>query len=296
MDNAATPIDCVILDPNNSFFKKTNKDRAKSYVILCSNQQNCDLFKKSQCSYKPIFGAARCLYGQFRCQEGPTKKARGCREWVAKVRETHKDCLNKLSSPPDKYAYVGEYIYFPYSFATMNESIPFLAHGGFMRTDNCFLPKDHWNVATICNIIDFRPYALMGGEITDYQKTHIPLFLLHLAERDPQLYEAVLAAKPEYKTRYNLEVKNYIGRTAFLKTLNHPLTIVMNDKEYQGKYQVKWLWDGNKLTTDSRSAYNNTWGEFKEFSKLGIELVPTDQTKIKVQDNSWVNKNTIFED
>lgn len=288
------PISYGIFDPREPsiFFKNKATDHAKLNIILCGNSTNCDLFKSNSCVCNKILGG-RCPYGYKTGETGPTKRSKTIGEWVRNKREQYKDVTGKLSYPKDKLCFVGDYVFLPYAHADSNENAPFLAKGGFLLTGSDFIRKSDWNIKTIKSIVDFRPYALMGGEITEYQKKSVPLFLTHLEEVDPTMFKNLIDVYPEYLTKYNLVNKDYIGRTALLKTTN---VFNFETEGYQGKYKLIWEWDGKFLKTRSPHAYNESWGAIKQYDIIETTITPNDKTEIKITNNLQVNDKTVFID
>ena len=289
------PIHFHIYDPRERqlFFKSKANDHAKAYIIKCGNSENCDLFKKGQCAWKPTFGFTRCPHGTYQELQGPTKRARSIGEWVRKLREEYKG-VPYIKEPVDKIAVVGDYIYAPYSHANMNEKVPYLSKGGAFMSGSDLIKKEDWTLETIQKIIDFVPYALFGGAITDYQQKIVPKFLLHLEEVMPGMYSELIKVRPEYLVRYNLINKNHVGRKALLKTIS-PCTFTSKGSR-EGNYRVTWVWDGKVLTTNSEHAYNSTWGDVDNADGIALTLTPSDRTIFVITDNAQVNPQTVFVD
>lgn len=292
-------IHATIFNPVNAIFKSSKNDKANCSTILCNNSENCGLFKENKCSFIPILGWQACPYGEFSKEVGPTKRANSFKSWIKDREEKYQKVLDRLDYPINKYAHVGDYVYFPYSQATLNKDVKFLAHGGFFLKDNCFIHKNDWNINTIKSIVSFHPYAMCGGEILSYQQKEMPLFLCHLEETDNDLYQILIKECPHLIEKFKLNNKNHIGRKALLKTLKFPMsweTDGYKNKDGSFSYKVKWLWDGKLLTTQSESAYNETWGGVKQLKNIKLIIEPDENCDILVKDNNWVTKETKFID
>ena len=290
-------ISLCIFDPKNSIFKQKASKKARTEVIFCSNSENCDLYKAGSCLYGGIF-THHCEYGRREIEHGYTKKARAYSKWISDRKEKYDPDgkVGRLSSPINKLAVIGDYIYLPYAQMNMNEAVPFDVHSNIFISGTKLISKSDFNVNTIKSIVEFRPMALMSGphgrEILSYQKEEVPLFLAHLNELFPELYEELFETYPELKEKYKPKRISYIGRKAYLLTLSSGFSFSTNHK----KYPVKWYWDGTMLTSKSEHAYDKTWGGIKEFDEVSIELKPNKDTVIEVQDNSWVLPTTKFKD
>lgn len=287
--NNHKPIHASIWSPlDKSLFKHSSKDPATCTVYYCEKAENCELLKKEQCIHASFLGP-RCPHGYVSNETGPTKYSRSCSDWVKKKREDFKDVIGKVrNSPSRKMVEVGDWIYLPYSHLDMNKKLPIISHSHLFISGSPFIKKSDFTLEVIKQIIDFRPYALMGGQITNYQKVEIPKFLLHLSEIYPSLYKQVLAANPEYVERYTLTVKNYVGRKALLKTTN-PFNIEIGKHKFQwnGETLVSILFDPQWIDVVDE---NNC----KAINKIDVRIVPSDKATIKVISNEQVNPNTVF--
>ena len=270
-----------VYDPNGlTLFKAKANDRAQSQRVYCT-AESCELLDAGCCTMSGAFGT-KCPYGRKAVETGPTKRAKSCRKWCDDRRTGDVPCLK---SPPVKMAFIGVYVYLPYAHMTMCEKVPFAAHSHFLLSGNCFLPREWWTVEVVETLIDFRPIAMMGGEIKQYQAEVIPKFVQHLRECDSAMFANLTERRPELNSE-----PNYVGRNALLSTLRHPIEWT-TDKSYP----VTWKWDGQFLTTDSQNAYHSTWGGLKA-RNVSVRCEPEPDATIVVQNNDWVAPATRFVD
>lgn len=282
-----------VFDPSNALFKSSRTKPAEVQTISCKNSENCQLFKKGECTWKHHFSGYTCPYGRYNVETGYTTRAKGFYTWISD-KEKQYEGVGTLKASTKKLAIVGDYIYFPYAHANMNEAVPFIAKGGFMLSGSDFIPKENWTLENILKIVNFRPRSLFGEYISTYWTEEMPLFLAHLDEVMPEMYKALLDYAPGLIETYKLnKPKNYVGRTAKLKTIS-PCTF--RTSGYEGKHKMTWTWDGTTLKTKDTAAYNATWGEVREFESMETIVTPTDNTTIKISDNAQVNSNTVFID
>jgi len=176
----------------------------------------------------------------------------------------------------------------------MNEKVKFLSKGGALANGSSFIHKDDWTLETILEILRFSPQALFGGSITSYRTEELPLFLIHLEEVMPTVYAQIADKYPAIIKAMVPEKKNYVGRTAVLQTVVPCVFFTSGSRD--GEYRVQWTWDGTKLTTDTRHAYAQTWGEVQNFEKVSTTIIPNEKTTIKITDNAQVNSSTVFID
>ena len=130
----------------------------------------------------------------------------------------------------------------------------------------------------MCN---YRPKAMMGGEITDYQKKEVPKFIKHLSEKMPDTYKE-LCLKYERAAQIEKDY-SYIGRKALLST------IAPNVGELVDIHKGSWAWDGKYLTSYNSHASFMLTSKFSE-----IRVIPSENVEIKITDDKQVNKNTVF--
>ncbi len=264
-----------VFSPDRSLFKSSRNDKAETFLVYCSNKDNCSLHPKGLCVQRNSFGCS-CPYGKNGGSTGYTKRAGRYYSWIRDQKERHKD-VGSLSSPPNKIAFIGDYIYLPYSFMNMNEKIPFLSSGGGFRTGSDFmLMSDFVKKETIESILAFRPMAMMGGEIKDYQKKHIPLFKLHLKEVMPDIYDELIGEE--------IDISANVGRRAFVSSLKNGVEI---------------------KSTDGLFVVNDGWLETKKgklilpFVKseiIEIRLKPKPSETIEITDISQIDENTKYKD
>ncbi len=277
------PISRSVFDPTSSIFKSARNKRAECATIWCKLAK-CPLLELNTCMWAPIINWTKCPYGRTTVETGPTKRAQSFYVWVRDQKQKYQD-VGIVKYPAKKMAFIGEYIYLPYSFMCMNEAVPFLQKEIAFGNGICLIPQESWNLDIVLKILDFHPRSLMGGIITDYQKKEIPLFLLHLRETDPAMWSELIIARPKLDI-----TPNHIGRKALIKTLNHPITWTTKKD-----YPVKWIWNGTQVITHSAHSYSRTWGDL-DLENFELCATPTNHAAIIVQNNAWVNENTVFVD
>lgn len=271
-----------VFDPTQpSIFGKSKASKpARATTVTCSCE-SCPLLSQKQCVMLRILGD-NCPYGTRRTESGPTRRAAKFHSWIS---ERRKRSVSKVTNPPpQKLTFIGDYVFLPYSHANMCTAVPFGKHSTGFNSGSDFMKREYWTLANLLKLIDFRPQALFGGEISSYQKESVPLLIQHVREVDGEMWSQLIAARPQYDV-----APNYVGRKALVRTLAYPITIPAKDS----RYPVSWAWDGQKLTTTSVNAYSDTWGGVKPESLI-MELAPDERAEVVVKDNSWVTSETVF--
>lgn len=273
-----------VIDPREPslFVKRKKSDPAEHLTITCQLDE-CPLLKAGFCAERNLF--AGCPYGSSRDERGPTRRAANFGQWVRDHKAMHPGIGWNLSVPPKKLAFVGEYVYLPYSHMDMLESRAF-EKGKLFERRTTFIKREKWTLELVLSLIDLRPQAIFGGEILSYQGESVPAFIAHIREIDTDMWRQLIAVRPELDT-----TPNYVGRKAILRTLAYPIEIPPKHSEYQ----VPWSWDGKVLRSTSRHAYSGAWGGIEPES-LSIELVPAPMAAVIVASNAWVTPETMFVD
>lgn len=254
--------------------------KARCKCTYCNNSENCSLYKQKKCVHDWRYLASiKCPYGKHSQTEGYTKRARSYSTWIRNKKDAHKDFLDAVEFSTKKLALIGEYIYLPYPhLKNYVNSLPGIINEHFIK-------EAEFTGEKILEIINFRPQALMGGEITSFQKEEVPKFIQHLKEEMPDKYKVLKENCPDKVEAIEEVGSNYIGRTAYLKTLKEGSVVV----DIHGD---KFLYDGEYLINEnykpSFSPFGTTGGLFK--------FKATDDMTVKITDNGQVDGNTKFKD
>lgn len=270
-------------NPCDSFFKQSKNEKAEARIVMCNNKGNCNLYKVGQCTMRGVF-IERCPYGKCRTIEGFSRRANKFSEWIRNTKERYKS-IGSLSQPVEKMVIIGEYIYLPYQFINFEIELPFIEKGGFFNKGNRFMLLSNFTVDVIKKIVTDRKYAMMGGEIKDYQVKVVPLFIKHLSEIFPDLYKELCNI---YEPAISiLEKYSFVGRKAYLKTTNKNFVI----KNKGGNDE--WFWDGENITC---KYFNGLFNPLDKFENVVVIIKPNDLSVIKIIDDAQVNDNTVFID
>jgi hypothetical protein len=257
--------------PEKALFKQSRNERAEVQIISCCNSENCGLFKRGECSFRISFSPSRCPYGRYHRYTGFTRKAQKYSNWCIEQEKRYEGI--KFLDRPKIMAIVGDYIFLPYSHMDMYKDLPW---------SGPFLKKEDFTVETVLKLINFRPRAfLFNSGITSYQKEVPPLFLKHLSEQMPDLFNQVI--KADEGAREHFKIFSNIGRKAILET------ITPNIGQLKDIYGGLWYWDGKSLCSRNSHASFMLISKFKE-----LILVPEEKQIVTITDEEQVNKETIF--
>lgn len=260
-----------IFKPHNSIFKRGQKEKASCYHITCNNYNNCDLYKRGECAYLRPLETVRCPYGNYHAETGFTKKARKYDDWIREREKRFEGC-NSLKMYSDRIAFIGDYVFLPYSHMYMYKD------GDFKIAK--LLPKEQFTIDLIVQLIKFVPKAFFFNEpIKNYQNKIVPRFLIHLKEDLPDTYKKVCEAYPQ-ASEYNL---SSVGRKAFANTLKNGTTI-----------DDKWKFEDGYFISTTATVLSAPFrgGEIEKQIKIKAD----DKATIEIKSDDWVCDETKFEE
>lgn len=264
--------------------------KLEASVISCDRHHDCSYYQNNQCLRVRSFGGASCKFGSINNHVGYTSRAQKYGAFKRKWQEH--EAYGELSHPPSKLGLIDGYVVFPYPYISLKVegNKVFLDGPSFGFSEKItFIPVEMFDVELVNRICEYRPEALMGGTIKTFEKETVPLFLSHLEEVLPELY---VMLKNKYPV-YDKEI-DYVGRKAYLKTLN-PCELEYSIKGYQYRqFGETWQWDGQFLTWIS--GYVRDVGIIKDYEVESFVLKPNDGAVVTVTNNEQVNKNTVFKD
>jgi hypothetical protein len=177
-------------------------------------------------------------------------------------------------------AFIGDYVFLPYSHMDLAD-VGFVQKNIYFNVSCPFLLKENFTVDTVLYLLNFRPQAMMGGEITSYQKEEVPKFVKHLQEISPDLFDKVY--EKSEKVRAIIQTYSYIGRKALLTSLTP------NVGKFVDIHKGEWTWDGEYITSKNSKAAFVLVDKFEE-----IKIKPVPDAVVVITDNNQVNTDTVF--
>jgi hypothetical protein len=292
------PVHFNCFTPHNAIFKSARKDKAEVQLVLCGRPDECELLKRGECSLRASFGWHACPYGSYRKYEGFTPKARAYQNWIKEQKEKYEG-VPYIKEHTDVLAFIGDYVFLPYAHMDMADVGWIQKNSGFFGKGCAFLKKELFTPDTVLKLINFYPGAMMGGEITSYQKESVPKFVKHLQEKCPELLKEAERLEVKraldlgktneenhfFKSRIRriLEEYSYKGRKAILQTLTP------NVGKFVDIHKGEWIWDGEYLTSLNAHASFMLVDKFDE-----IRVKPREKARVEITDDNQVNEKTEF--
>lgn len=207
------PINFTYYDPRTSIFKSGKSDRERISVYKCNNCENCDAYKRKRCVMLNGLWWHKCPYGAIEKKEGFTKAARKCGYLIMEYKGKYGDVEYALKSL-NFVCEIGDYVFL--GLPHLNGYNNPIRNSDFF-VDNDMIKKEDFTPEFIVELIKYRPYALMGGEISSYQKEYVPKFCDQLKRFMPDMYTRVCEIYPEIRSL--VENIDYTGKRAKLMTL-----------------------------------------------------------------------------
>lgn len=276
----STLIYSSVFDPRETgLFRTKANDRATHHTVACNASHRCEVFARRECIALQIFSG--CVHGFSNRENGPTKKARGCGEWVTERRKIKAEGEGRPLRPAvTKLSRVGDHVWIPY--AHMDR----LLSGKNAWVSNwrdCFIKAEDFTVDLIVKLAEARPRSLMGDEITHYQREEVPKFVTHLSEVFPDLAREAAERSPRIQTILASITK--VGRKALLWTIRPNVGLLKESSSSE----TMWTWDGMSIFTSTRVP-------FVPFNPTEVRVVPGPNAVAIITDDAQVGPDTVFVD
>lgn len=144
-----------------------------------------------------------------------------------------------------------------------------------------FLEAEYLNPDNVKKMCSFRPNAIMGGEIRDYQMRTVPKVLQAVKDLFPELFAEFVSKYPDFE----IKPVDYVGRYARLSTCSRSET-------YKDSVGNVFRLDGDYAVCDS---YNSAFAPFQS-SGVEIRIRLNDSMHVKITSNGQVAPETVFVD
>ncbi len=252
--------------------------RLRAEYIYCDHAKECSAYKEGLCFQVTTLFGIRCEYGRISRIDGGTKRSKMYAKLYSETKA--KEQYGKLSYPYNAYIIrIGNdtLLAIPHVRIEDRNGKLYCSDPGF-GCNRLYVSADKLTPENIYRICTYHPHAIMGGEITDYQKKIVPMFLCQLAQLFPEQYQTFTEAYPDYE----IKPPDWVGRTAKLATCNREL-------EYKERCGV-FRFDGDELVCDH---YHSAFLPFGA-KEAEIRIKVTDDMEVKITDNKQVTNQTVF--
>lgn len=264
----------------------------RSETIYCDSYENCSLYKEGKCLKCAALSAftANCPVGKVEHQKGYTSRAK--KYWDFKEKATGDESYNKLNYPSncDFAVLGGNILFFHLCYVSVykpNErqlkENPYLLTNGYSVDDRSlnnafsYVAKEDVTMELLRRIFTYKPRAMFGGVIDDYQEKVVPNVLKSMQKLVPDIYNEFVKTYPEFADR----LPDYRGRYAYISSLRDGLEFSDNG--------TKGVKHGNKIIVED---FRSSFLPFGKKARCEIEI--SEKDVIKILDNNWVDDNTRF--
>jgi len=259
-----------------SLFRKPSKtEAAEFHTVTCSASDECPVFARGQCISRRIAGLSGamrvCPFGRAECEMGPTPKARGFLDWIKERRE-QQEAVGTLEGAADRVVQIRDQVWLPYS----HMAAALYGEAGLMKGP-FFVSRAEFTPTMIARLASARPMSMFGGEIRDYQREVVPLFVSHMAEVFPDLIKESAALSPRIAAI--LATLTKVGRKALL------ITVRPNVGTFEG-----WTWDGTHMTA------TKGFPPLTPFKAQEMRILPGPRAEVKIESDAQVSPDTVFLD
>lgn len=272
-----TPLKTVSLKvwSNPAYMKANEHERMEAFV--CEYEGKCPMYEQGKCVCENLFfGWIKCPHSRNVRNQGLTKRANGFGKAASRWREIYK---TEIIIENTKLCECGDYIYLPYPHLEVFGSKPIAD-----ITQKHFLHKSFFTIENIRKIMKWQPRSLMGGIIDDFQNNEIPKFIHHLKEVFPDLFKEYLNTYPDEKEKFEEICVDFVGRKAYLNTLNDGVT----HKDCHGNMWVKQ--NGFLVCENMNISLHMVLG--KKPRKVMQQLMGDEI--VTISKNEDVSENTVF--
>lgn len=243
----------------------------EAVIISCDKCDKCSFYKNNTC-FKIRSLGKHCKYGTSRTVTGYTSRAKKYYDFREKYEND--ECYSKLKRPEISIGKIGnEFII----------NMPYIRYEDGKITDPSFgnpliyVDEKDFDNTFIKQMLDFKPQAIFGGIIEDYQKKEVPRFLGDLKNNFKDIYENFIKEYPEYDREIS-----YIGKKAYINTLAEKSIL-------KDCHKNEWIKEKDWIV-----CYKwKTWLPFNGQATETRIKITSDMT-VEISDNEQVNENTKF--
>lgn len=259
--------------------------------IYCDRANECTFYKENKCLRCRAILAPTCQFGYNQCVKGYTSRAKKYYDFKAKYERD--EMFRKLKYPTKLIAIMGDTLYMNLKYTLVRKRHDtdekwrkdvegyIISEVGFC-TGEVFIPLNEITNTLVYAIFSYKPRAMMGGIIEDYQKKVVPDILQDMRKIAPELYNKFISEYPQYDF-----TPNYIGKRAYISSLKPNTKFSYRNKT--------WVYDGEYISSTNFDLGLSSpwWNQTNERADVRIKV--NNKMTFEVNDNSIVDENTKFE-
>jgi len=191
--------------------------------IYCDCAEKCSFYAECKCLRCRSFLAPTCKFGKNSITKGYTSRAAKYYDFKQKYQKD--ECYSKLNYPSDLAATIYDYLYLNLRYVLVRKRTErddswkidingYLISAAGFSSGSVFIPISDVTNELLYTIFSYKPCAIMGGVIKDYQAKAVPDVLMSLKKCAPKIYNDFILEYPQYDL-----TPNYVGKYAYIKTM-----------------------------------------------------------------------------
>ena len=182
-------------------------------ITYCDAADECPLRKRGKCLLASRMGRCNCIHGRIERRKGYTSRAMKYRKFM----DTYESdpMYNALGFPQDNVVImaIGNDVFLKLGMIGLdydpdtkgwkefgvraNDRGMFICDP-WMGESSIWVPRDALDVDFFEKVCDFKPRTMIDNrEIKDFQTKNVPMIVKGLGEALPDMYEALIALRPE---------------------------------------------------------------------------------------------------
>lgn len=249
---------------------------------LPGGPEECPHYAEGGCLQASWLNFSPCVYarvGVWRSES--TKRGKAYWKFVRDVKAEMAELAERRPSlvhASGKLLRIGDHVTIPFPHADMCEGVPFLRHSHVFLSGMPWVKAEDFTVETVLALVRFRPHALMGGEIKDYQGESVPKFLYQLKLRFSDLWEAAAELEPSILER-TPGPEHFAGKLVPVSKLSPGEVTLRRDVGGGGNKRsivAPGEWDGERVTVTMRLG-DLTWLAGYD-AEVTVTFAPVDAT------------------
>jgi len=195
----------------------------ESDEIYCDCADKCSFYADNKCLRCRSFLAPTCKFGRNSVSKGYTSRAAKYYDFKQKYQKD--EYYNKLHYPSELAAVINDFLYLNLQFTRVCKRTEkseawekdingYLIEDGGFGSKSVFIPLSDITNELLFAIFSYKPCAMMGGVIQDYQSKVVPDVLMSLKKCAPKIYNDFISEYPQYDLK-----PNYVGKYVYIKTM-----------------------------------------------------------------------------
>ncbi len=188
------PIHIYLFNPINSIFTEDKNKREHINILWCNQCDKCEAYKNGRCFMINNLTFKRCPFSKKYYEEGVTKRSKSFSSFITaaeNVFNISEDKITRKLNPLRHTSLIGDGSYVYLHLHHLDNYVNPIAHSLGMENEY-FIPTSNFTPETVKKLLNYRPQALVEGEIKTYVREYLPQFVRDLKLYFPELYKSAV--------------------------------------------------------------------------------------------------------